>query len=259
MVAVAKVSGRGTSLETLGSWAYAIPIGVLVSAWSVTLSSYATRRRQYGAISRIAPLQKTVSAGVQLPGGYLKLGLSGLMLGALVTPFVGLGVLRKVYRGGVRATPASAWNWAAMRTVARQYADFPRISTWFALLNALSWNIQAIVLAHYYSISDVGQYALASAMISLPTSLVLTGVSQVYLRECAARANDQEAALRLAKQTLMALLTVSAPLFLALFLASKYLFGIVFGPEWVTAGAIAVSHDPPRVGQIPHDVPDNDI
>lgn len=232
------------SVELLGFWAFAIPLGVLLSATSTTLSAYATRRRMYGRIARVAPLQKVGSAAVQVSAGLAKWGMSGLMLATLVAPLVGLGVLSQIYQQGRRELVRSKLSLAELRAIALQYSDFPRLSTWFALLNALAWNTQILVLAQYYSVSETGQYGLAKAVIVVPTSLVLTGVSQVYLRECAARAHDPAAAKRLAVQTLKALVAASLPLFVAIFLVSKHLFGIVFGEEWVAAGAITIAMIP---------------
>lgn len=233
--------GGIASLESLGYWAYAIPLGVLLSAASATLGAYATRRRRYGTLARIAPMQKVVSAGLQLAGGALRLGVSGLMIGVLAAPFVGLGVQSKIYREGSSASPSAKWDWSELRRLAQQYRDFPLVSTWFALLNAMAWNIQAIVIARYYSVADVGHYSLATAMISVPMGLILVGVSQVFLRESAARADNPSAAMRLARETLKSLAVVSVPLFGVLFFASLYLFEPVFGEKWAGSSAIAVS------------------
>lgn len=236
--------GDVPALGELGPWALAIPWGVFTTAASATLSAYATRRRAYGTIARVPLMQKLISSSVQVVGGFLKLGVAGLMLGAIVTPLVGLGILLRNYRNGKQQLPDPAWRWPDVRRVASRYSDFPRVGTWFALLNALAWNVQAIALARFYSISDVGQYALATAIIGLPTRMVLAGVSQVYLRESAARVDDPVAARRLASGTVRSLLIVSIPLFAAIFAAGKYLFGIIFGPDWVDAGAIAVAMIP---------------
>lgn len=242
---VVVASGRFQAISDMGNWVYAIPLGILVSSWSLTLNAYAIRGRRYSAIARIAPLQKVASVSLQIGGGLLRLGKSGLMIAAVATPLVGLGVLSRVYRAG-RAAAAEPRDDARprMRKVAIRYRDFPLVSTWFALLNALAWNIQVVVIAHYYTTAEVGQYALAFAMISLPMGLVLAGVSQVYNRECAARASDTEAVLRLARKTLRSLTAVSVPLFSGLYLASTYLFGIIFGQNWLQAGAIAAAMIP---------------
>ena len=43
----AAVSGRFQAISDLGNWVYAIPVGVLVSSWSLTLNAYAIRARRY--------------------------------------------------------------------------------------------------------------------------------------------------------------------------------------------------------------------
>ena len=245
VTAVGANLGEFQVLEDLGYWVYAIPVGVFLSSLSLTLNSFAIRCRQYSIVARVAPLQKMVTAGLQIAGGLAKLGTSGLMVAALATPVVGLAVLWRTYRLGLSmASEASDRARARMRRVAVKYRDFPFVSTWFALLNALAWNIQALVIGHYFSTAEVGQYALAVAMISLPTGLVLTGVSQVYSRECASRASDTSAVLRLARKMVASLAIVSIPLFLFLLLVSAYLFGLVFGPNWEQAGAIGVAMIP---------------
>lgn len=231
-------------LQPLGDWVYAIPFGILASAVSATLSVYATRRRNYGAIARIPPTQKVVTASVQLGGGLTNLGLTGLMLGSLISPLVGLGILGKSYRTGKAERLNPGRHWAGMRLVARSYSDFPKVGLWFALLNATAWNMQVVVLTQYYGATQVGQFALSLAVIALPMGMILAGVSQVYMRECAARVNDKAGALSLARKTAEGTLIISIPLFLALALASKYLFGYVFGRDWAQAGSIAFAMIP---------------
>jgi len=233
-----------SALEDLGFWALAIPIGVLMSSSSLTLRAYATRRRDYGAIARVAPTQKVVTASVQVGSGLLALGLSGLMFGALATPLGGIGILVRGFRKGKERVSNPAWNWENIRGLARRYSDFPRVGTWLALMNALQWNVHAIALTRYYSIGDVGQYAFALAVVGLPTRMVLQGVSQVYLRECAARVNDRIGAMRLLRKTLKSLFVVSIPLFGAIFVASENLFQLVFGPGWNEVGAITIAMIP---------------
>lgn len=235
--------GGVASLQALGYWAYAIPLGVFFAAASATLGAYATRRRRYGTLARIAPLQKLAAAALQLAGGALRLGVSGLMIGVLATPLVGLGVQSRIYRDG-RQARRSPWSWREIRTLASRYRDFPLVSTWFALLNTTAWNVQAIVIARYYSTADVGHYSLAMGMIGIPTGLVLTGVSQVFLRECAARTGNPTAAMRLVTETLKSLAAVSVPLFGVVLLGSMYLFEPVFGAQWAGSSAIAVSMIP---------------
>jgi O-antigen/teichoic acid export membrane protein len=87
----------------------------------------------------------------------------------------------------------------------------------------------------------VGQYTLAFAMVTVPTTLILGGVSQVYLKELSTRVADGKASARLTLGTVKGLLILSVPVFLGLWAGGRYLFGPLFGPAWADAGAVAVA------------------
>jgi O-antigen/teichoic acid export membrane protein len=230
-------------LASLGPWAFAIPLGVLATSGSLTLNSYANRMRMYSLSARVAPIQKAAGATVQVAGGLAGWGPAGLMLGAVLSPLFGLRVLYSGYRSGVARADENRWAWdgGRLRAVARRYSDFPLVSTWFALLNALAWNLQAVVINWHYSLADVGQYSLAFAMVTVPTTLILGGVSQVYLKELSTRVADGKASARLTLGTVKGLLLLSVPVFLGLWAGGRYLFGPLFGPAWADAGAVAVA------------------
>lgn len=242
-LAVLKLTGLPGALQSLGWWSLAIPAGVVLGVSTAALSAHATRGRDYATLARVAPQQKIVGSSTQIAGGLLQLGTSGLMVGALAGQISGLWLLFRMFGRGAASAQLSAVKPDTKRLweVARRYSDFPRISTWLALLNALAWNIQVLAISHLFNASEVGQYALAFSTITIPMSLFLTGVSQVYLREAASRVRDKTAAYSLANKSLIGLLAVSVPLFAALFMVAKFLLVPLFGPEWTQAGSLAVA------------------
>ena len=225
----------------LGPWAYAIPLGVASTGVAQTLTSFATRVRAYSRVARIAPLSRVVLAGIQVSLGLLKVGRSGLIFAAVVAPFVGMSVLIRVARSARRSADAHGQKASPSRLhdVARKFSDFPKVNLWFSLLNALAWNVQLLILGAFYTASDVGQYSLSYALLSLPASLVIGSVSQVFLRELSSRAESSTEARALAKRTLNGLVTISAIPFAVLAIGAPYIFRIAFGPQWTGAGEIA--------------------
>lgn len=127
-----------------------------------------------------------------------------------------------------------------MRLVS-DYRDFPLVSAPTVLLNTLAWNSQVIVLAWLYAPDDVGLYSLAMVVVGLPLNVILSAVSQVYLRESAARMSDRAAAKRLFVQLVVGLSLVSIPVFGLLAVASQFIIEPLFGSEWAAAGLIAQS------------------
>lgn len=247
VVCILAAVGAGAIFGDLGLWALALPIGVLSSALQQALMAYATRQRAYGQVAKVAPLQRAGAAAMQIGFGLAGAGRSGLMVAALVSPIIGLGLLGKVLksgrqlehqRGGRTLQPRE------LRELAGRYSDFPRLNLPFALMNALSWNVQILVIAWFYTGSDIGQYSLAFMVVSLPASLLASAVSQVYLRESAGKVDDPIGNLSFTKRLLKGLALASLVPFPLIMLIGPQLFGLLFGEAWQLAGEIAVAISP---------------
>ena len=242
-ITIARTLGYDPWFKGLGNWAFAIPLAVFLGCLSQTLMAYAIRRRQYTNVAQVEPLRRIVSALTQVILGIRGAGLSGLMLGTLIAPFVGLSPLSRVYREGVRSYAPVSHNsvLGGVWTAARSYSDFPRISLWSNLLLALAGNAQILILGLFFTQGEVGQVSLAVIVVSMPASLVAVSVAQVFQRELAARYRDIESSLALATRVVRNLAFVSLIPFLVLAVFGEALFTFVFGQEWTTAGAIATA------------------
>lgn len=229
----------GGPFETLGGWLLLVPIGTLLGGTSLALTALATREGEFGRLSKVPALQKLSSGGLQIGGGLAGLGVVGLLAGALTQSLITIAIL---LRGRLRSFGTAVFGKRPkneMKQLAREYRDFPFINAPTALLNTLAWNSQIVVLAWFYLPDDVGFYSLALAVVGLPLNVILSGVSQVYLRESAARRSNPAQARALFVRLLLGLLLVSIPVFVGLFFASRYLIEPLFGSGWASAGLIA--------------------
>lgn len=229
----------GGPLDSLGGWLLLVPFGTLMAGVSLTLTALATREGEFRRLSKVPALQKLSSGGLQIGGGVTGLGVAGLLSGAVTQSIVTIVVL---LRGRLRSFSTSVFLGRPkneLKQLASEYRDFPLINAPTSLLNTLAWNSQVIVLAWFYLPDDVGLYSLALAVVGLPLNVILTGVSQIYLRESAARRGHPKQARALFVRLLLGLLIVSIPVFIGLFLVSEYLLGPLFGAEWASAGLIA--------------------
>ncbi|MCV9996505.1 oligosaccharide flippase family protein [Paeniglutamicibacter sp. ZC-3] len=227
--------------SSLGSWIFLVPLGVLLTSVSAALSAVATREGAYKQLGILSPVQKISSGGVQIAGGFAGAGVAGLIAGAIAQPVATIGLLIK---GRWRFVATSLRRPSEQREILRlasEYRDFPLVSAPTVLLNTLAWNSQVLVLAWLYTPDDVGFYSLAMGVVGLPLNIILSAVSQVYLRESAARKSDRTATKRLFVQLLIGLFVVSIPVFGILALASQVLIEPLFGSEWAAAGLIALS------------------
>lgn len=224
---------------SLGEWLLLVPFGTLLTSVSLTLTAMATRHGLYSQLSKVPPAQKLSSGGLQIIGGLAGSGLSGLIAGALMQPAVTIAMLiqgKRRLRG--RARGGKREKGEVFRLIS-EYRDFPLISAPTALLNALALNSQIVILAWFYVSEDLGFYSLALAVVGLPLNVILSAMSQVYLRESAIRRGDEKAARLLFWRLLIFLLSISVPVFVGLFFASGYLIEPLFGAGWASAGLIA--------------------
>lgn len=231
----------------LGPWLLLIPATTFVSSLSMTLRSFAIRQRRYGRVAHIPVLQRLGTGAIQLAAGALQWGKSGLILGAAVGPLIGLPSLFRIRRSAQpeqAITPAWGERRATMRALATEYRDFPKLNMPFSVLNALSLNLQNLLLSLFLPFAAVGQYAMAVTLLGLPSSLVAAQVGQVYAREAAAQIANPVQARRLAARALRGLTTIGVPSFAVAAIVAPTVFPILLGKDWSTVGFLVQALSP---------------
>lgn len=229
--------------EQLGPWVYALPLAAFLVAFNQILFQYANRKREYRRLSTITPASKIVTSALQVGLGQSGWGRVGLLVPAILSPIVGITILIRILRDGARSTPFTALEArpSKMWTTAIKYRDFPLIATWISLINSLNSTIQIFVLSLVFTSSDVGQYALAMTLISIPVSVIAGSVSSVYFRELASRSGDTASSLALTRNTTVGLISVATFPVILIGVSATHLFPIIFGPQWSEAGRFAVA------------------
>jgi O-antigen/teichoic acid export membrane protein len=243
LIVATQALGVGVWEQELGVWVYWLPIAVWLMVTSQVLFQYASRRRAYPSIAKIAPTSKAIIATLQIGLGYAGAGRLGLMLPTVASPLVGSLILARILRSGITSTPVtrSEFGLRQLWRVAVRYREFPIVVSWISLVNALNFNIQIMVMAAAFTSTYVGQYALAMGIVALPVSLIAASVNTVYYREMAARVGDIPGSLSLTKKTILALASIATPLVVVLALTAIPLFPLIFGNQWSEAGRFAVA------------------
>lgn len=205
--------------------------------WGLTLPlAFASMRR--GAF-RANALNKTLQLGSQA-AGQLGLGLAGAGIAGLV---VGYSVGYVVRLGHFLAILEPA-EWRRMATVrlrrlselARAHRAYPLLATPAALLQASTQMLPTMLVALLYGPAMAGWFGLAQRMLELPVRLLGMTTSQVFLTEIA-RA-DPGAVYRLFVTTSRRFLVLGLLGMAPLLLLGPWLFALVFGEDWRTAGIL---------------------
>ena len=222
-----------------------VPIMIPLSATVELLRHWMIRKKQFIAISRIAVAEALVG------------GTSKLVVGSIAATAPVLLVLNVLARAlhaillwvssrrtlSCRDDPMSAaaeiLDDALLRGVAHRYRDFPFFRAPQIWLNEVSYGAPTLLLAALLGPAAAGFYTIATRALALPSSVVAGAVGTVFLPR-AAEANHRSETLRpLILQSTAGLALVGLLPFGLVVGFGPRLFGLVFGPEWVTAGHYA--------------------
>lgn len=221
--------------EAIGPYLLLIPAGVLAISWYNALLYWATRRKEFGRISRYKLLQAGGSAGGQITGGYLSGATAWLLLGPVLN--YGLGALLLFCRSGGKVL--AGLSWSRLREMFRRYSDFPKFSTLESLANSCSILLPVLIISGMAEQVEAGFLLLAMQVMQAPLSLIGTSISQVYL-STAAQEHKQGTLGQATAHVLGSLMRFGLGPLLLICLLAPEIFGLVFGAEWRRAGELVL-------------------
>ncbi|WP_222614559.1 lipopolysaccharide biosynthesis protein [Xenorhabdus nematophila] len=217
----------------IGPWLYFIPIAVFLTGIFNILNYYNTRLEKYKDISA-SNINKSITSGfLQLTIQIVKKGVTGLILGNVIS----LAVANfKLLKNALKTIDINQINLYKIRALAKRYIKFPKYSIWTALSNTAAYNICNITIAFLFNSATLGLYSISQRVLGTPISLIGSSISQVYFQEASSKIKENNELHSLFITTLKRLLLIGFPIFLFIYIFSPYLFGLFFGESWSIAG-----------------------
>lgn len=216
-----------------------IPLIVFIGGVFLALNYWNSRTKLFGRLSIAQVISSLSGTGTKLGagfGGYATAG--GLIGGNLVGSSVSTVVLGwQIWRDDHVLLHENI-SGKEMLVALKRYKKFPLIESNSALLNTISWQLPAFLLATFFSPVVVGYYSLGFVMLQLPMSLIGGAIAQVFYQRASEADRDGNLA-ALAENVFHVLLTLSMFSMLLLAVVGKDLFLVVFGEAWGEAGVYA--------------------
>lgn len=221
----------------LATWLYWLPASTLLSGIYQSLNYWSNRKGQYKrlAISRI--VQSGSASLGQLGGGFVGLGVSGLIGGQLVGQTLSTAVITTlIYREDKEEIQAIRKN--RLVALAMKNINFPKYMIPGQLFNVASGHAPLFALSILFGPVVAGFYSLSQRILEAPMSLVGGAIGDVYRAEAAKIYQLKGNCLDVYKATMRNLLLVS--LFVAVPVAffGPNMYAFVFGEAWREAGEI---------------------
>lgn len=213
-----------------------LPLALFLGSFTQALASWAVYARSFSHLAGMRLVQGVTQAAAQLVLGVVRVGAIGLILGDVIGRVAGAGRLIRSSLSDLRATSVTR---AGIVQRARQRWAFARVMTAASLLSTLSLQVPYLMIPALFDLGSSGQYFLAFRLLSLPASLVIAAVGQVFFGEASARSVEPARLRELTFDAAASLLTFSIPTYLIVMVAGQALVVAVFGAEWQLAGLFA--------------------
>ena len=233
---------RLLNAEAIAPFLFLIPIAMVFSVLNSVLAQWLIRKKAYQLTARFAVFTALLlntaktGMGVLAPSALVLIvtNVAGSLIGTALT-FFGWKRLAKECGGEqIAATPTPT-----IRQLASRHRDFPLLRTPQNLINAFSQNLPVLLLASYFGASASGQYTIALSVLALPANLIGNSVMAVFYPRITEAIHNGENARSLIVRATLGMAATGALPYLLVTLAGPFLFALVFGQEWHTAGVYA--------------------
>lgn len=248
LLCAALLAGFGTtlvermSIEEIAPYLMLLPLVMLAGAALEITQQWLIRTQRFSLTARVAVLHSLLHNGIRALGGLIHAVPTMLVLTSALGPALHALLLLI----GIRRAPApdperrmAAEPAASGLALARRHQDFPLFRAPQMLINTISQNLPTLVLAAFFGAAAAGFFTLCKQALSMPTQLIGKSVADVYYPKLAQAIQRREPITAMLAKATAGLALVGLLPFALVFVAGPWLFALVFGPAWATAGEFA--------------------
>ena len=222
--------------KEISTWLYFIPLVVLLTGLYNVLNYWNNRKKYYKDLAKATVIKSIAGGIIQLSLGFLKVGVSGLISGQIVSQIFANGkLLRNLVKEKVLLKSIRKVKIIVMY---RRYIDFFKYSSIAALFNSFYHKGMPILINMFYSSAVVGWYFFSNKIVRLPLNLIFGSLSRVYYQKASVLYNEKKIR-ELYYFTIKIQFKVGIILLFLLTILSlggPFIFGLIFGKNWIEAG-----------------------
>ena len=252
LAGLALMAGGGWLLDLLNARAIAafkflIPLNILFAAWMQIAQQWVARKKQFKTGAKAAVAQAALENGTKTGIGFFH-PLSGVLivissLGHIfhvAVLYFGLTKQhRPLFNQKAPEVKKPAGEKRTLRSIAVSYSDFPLFRAPQVFINAISQGLPVLLLAAFFSPAAAGFYTLGNKILKMPSVLIGNSIQTVFYPMIAEAANKKQNLSRPITKATLYMAIIGIWPFAIVFALGPWLFGAVFGNEWIKAGEYA--------------------
>lgn len=221
----------------LEPWLPVIPFALLFTAGIQILNAWHNRKKRYKDITKGIITTTSSTAATNISTGYFGMS-SGLILGNIVGQITTFFKLLIPFVKHDKETLKHIQS-KDIINLSKRFFDYPAYNCIPSLLDRFSSMGPIFFLSIFFSPAIVGFYGLTMRILSIPSSLISSSISRVYVQEMSETHHRHEPLLPLVLNITKILVALAIIPIVILIPFGPNLFAFAFGEEWIAAGKIS--------------------
>lgn len=225
-------------VQDISSFIMLIPLVIIIAAWLEINQQWLIRKKQFKISAKIAVIHAFIINSSKAGIGFFKpvtavlivLYVFGIAIHALMLSFW-------ANKPGERNNNAVTHHpIVSLRDLAKRHYDFPLYRAPQLFINAISQNIPILMLTTFFGPVSAGLYVLCKSVLGVPSQLISKSVGDVFYPKIVEVNHGGGNLTKIIVRATFGLGIISIAPFALVVAFGPWLFGFVFGAEWVVAG-----------------------
>ncbi|MED1673251.1 lipopolysaccharide biosynthesis protein [Pallidibacillus thermolactis] len=227
-------------LEEVASFLLLIPLAILFGGFLQVVEQWLIRTKQFGVSAQTAVTQSILVNGGKAGVGFFYPKAAVLIFLTAIAEGVRAFLMLFFSRKGENQLSLNIFKKSvSLKKLASEHKDFPLFRAPQVFLNAASQSLPVLMLTSLFGPAAAGFYSIGRTVLSVPSTLIGKSVGDVFYPRISEAANHGENLTDLIKKATLSLAAVGAVPYALVVLFGPWLFSLVFGQEWYTAGEYA--------------------
>ena len=218
-----------------------VPLAMMFAAMLQINQQWLIRKKQFKLTAKIAIAQAFIISSTQAIFGWLNPIPAVLIIiatfSAILHAFMMLIGIK--YNPSAQATMLPHDLPEKISQLAKNYKEFVIYRTPQVFMNAVSQSLPILMLASFFGPTASGFYTIGKMVLGMPSTLISKSMGDVFYPRITEAAHKNENLTSLVSRATFALAMIGFIPFAIVIISGPYLFGVVFGSEWVMAGEYA--------------------
>lgn len=230
-------------VEVLIPYLLIFPIMMIFDGIFQVVQQWLIREKRFKVKAKVAVKQSLIVNSLHSGFGLLYPTASTLII--IATLGKGLYAFMLAWGAGIRLNTKKIFRMIkkeeslSVFALAKRYIDFPKYRAVQVFINGISESLPVLLLATFFGPAVAGFYSIGMRVLAAPTQLIGNAVGDVFYPRISEAAHKGENVSKLLLKANSILMIVGLIPFGVIIISGPWLFGFVFGDQWLHAGVYA--------------------